>query len=566
MMEYIQYLIRQRWDATNAIVDTIYNAANLKELEDIQEHKYGELALFGIGYVKTFSACLINGGLGVASQMKTLNTLYRKILAREEQLHQIGEGHKKKRTETIRTMSPLAALRFLSQADRAANVREDFVSDVRLGRGQGAASRARAVDDIETQVKEAQASVDEASKKESVARKTRAVKNWHLALELITTGALCEDDELVSRVKPSIARLWRWRSISIGMEEASSDGIISTSSCLLRGWRPRQLFAQDLLASNPSFRWAFPGCLQLSNIPVEVTLDEIKCAIFEASKKEPRVRSKIESLRKKLEKTDDGSSAKAKVESDIADADVALTQAVTSDIKLQQPTVIQITTPNSDKWEAYVQIHDDGVDELMRNANSKTGFSVKSAVAIPHIQAALEKTQERFSQAEAEYKVHPSTNHKNAKVEAEKALVKAKLGLRMMFDQTPLASMSNVVMSRAMGGVRGVAPRSKAAMIDGVHGAIAQATDSLSRALASIREGQSALARLLPALNRGVPQDIAQKSAYEILESIRNHKFDETQCSICLGPFGQQAGDDPAKEEKIVAMIHCGHLFCIGKL
>ena len=45
--------LRQRWDATNAIVDTIYNAANLKELEDIQEHKYGELALFGIGYVKT---------------------------------------------------------------------------------------------------------------------------------------------------------------------------------------------------------------------------------------------------------------------------------------------------------------------------------------------------------------------------------------------------------------------------------------------------------------------------------------------------------------------------------
>lgn len=45
--------MRQRWDATNAMVDTIYSAADMKEVEQIQDHKYGKVLLFGIGYVKT---------------------------------------------------------------------------------------------------------------------------------------------------------------------------------------------------------------------------------------------------------------------------------------------------------------------------------------------------------------------------------------------------------------------------------------------------------------------------------------------------------------------------------
>lgn len=45
--------LRQKWDATNAIVDTIYSAASMKEVEELQGFKYGEVALFGIGYVKT---------------------------------------------------------------------------------------------------------------------------------------------------------------------------------------------------------------------------------------------------------------------------------------------------------------------------------------------------------------------------------------------------------------------------------------------------------------------------------------------------------------------------------
>mmetsp|Transcript_37865 Transcript_37865/g.61888 ORF Transcript_37865/g.61888 Transcript_37865/m.61888 type:complete len:366 (-) Transcript_37865:64-1161(-) len=45
--------LRQKWDATNAMVDTIYSAASLDDVKKHDGNKYGEPSLFGIGYVKT---------------------------------------------------------------------------------------------------------------------------------------------------------------------------------------------------------------------------------------------------------------------------------------------------------------------------------------------------------------------------------------------------------------------------------------------------------------------------------------------------------------------------------
>ena len=508
-----------------------------------------------------FSACLINGGLGATSQMRTLNQLYRSILAREELLHQMNDRHRTKRTETTRVMSPLEALRFLSQADREANVREGFVSDVRMGRGQGAANRGRATEDIQSQVKVAQTLVEESTKKEAAARSCRAKKHWHLALELITSGALLPNNELVGMVKPSILHLWNWRRLFIGLDEANEHNLPST---LLRGWRPRSTFAEDLLASNPSFRWANQGCLHLHNIPSQVTLDEVTSAIFEASKKEPRVRTKLAGLHKNLEKASEAN--KPRILSAISDTEKMLGQAISADERLQRPNVVEITNSNSESWAAYAQPSRDGIQELLRNANSKTGIPLKSSVVVPHIQQSIAKAQERFDQCVAEYNVHPSTKHKTEKIEAQKALDRAKFGLTINFDSTSLGSSSNVIMTHALGSVRSSAPRTKTALVEGAHSAIAQASDSLGRAISSRREGEATLSRLLPALNRGVPQDIGQKSAYEVLESLRKQSFEETQCPICLGPFGDFAGEDPQEESKIVAMISCGHFFCVACL
>lgn len=45
--------LRQKWDATNKIVETIYNAADLGDVKRFMGDDYGEPVLFGIGYVKT---------------------------------------------------------------------------------------------------------------------------------------------------------------------------------------------------------------------------------------------------------------------------------------------------------------------------------------------------------------------------------------------------------------------------------------------------------------------------------------------------------------------------------
>lgn len=45
--------LRQRHDASNAIIDTIYSAASLDEVKELQGSKYGEPRLFGVGYTKT---------------------------------------------------------------------------------------------------------------------------------------------------------------------------------------------------------------------------------------------------------------------------------------------------------------------------------------------------------------------------------------------------------------------------------------------------------------------------------------------------------------------------------
>ncbi len=45
--------LRHKWDVTNDLVDTIYSAANLTDIQQYIGEEYGELSLFGIGYVKT---------------------------------------------------------------------------------------------------------------------------------------------------------------------------------------------------------------------------------------------------------------------------------------------------------------------------------------------------------------------------------------------------------------------------------------------------------------------------------------------------------------------------------
>ena len=113
----------------------------------------------------------------------------------------------KKRQVQTRQMGCDEALRFLSQVSKRVNVSEDFVTSQELGGGQGASNRDRAVDSAEVQVEEAEKQLAALTKKEADSLRKRAKSNWHLALELVTTGAL-GDEYAALGVSPKFSTLW----------------------------------------------------------------------------------------------------------------------------------------------------------------------------------------------------------------------------------------------------------------------------------------------------------------------------------------------------------------------
>eukprot|EP00956_Cyclotella_meneghiniana_P002045 scaffold2280_cov68-Cyclotella_meneghiniana.AAC.2 len=159
--------------------------------------------------------------------MRDLNAMYRKLLGRLEN----SDTRKSKKAGVIKLLSPPKALAYLSQVERNANVGEEFVSEQVFGGGQGASSRNYAVDSIEVQIEKVQNSMNDADIKVANARRKRAQAHWQLALELITTGSLSKDKEVLSRVSTKVSSLWKWRWTS--KEET-------------RGWRPSLALVQHL--------------------------------------------------------------------------------------------------------------------------------------------------------------------------------------------------------------------------------------------------------------------------------------------------------------------------------
>ena len=289
---------------------------------------------------------MINGGLGVASQLRVLNSLLQKNHRRNETSGRNAERSRGKRRETTRVMSCDAALTFLSQVQTDANVAEDFVSDERVSRGAGATNRAHAMDSIEDQMKQAQENVDEATKKAADARTKRAKANWHLAVELITTGA--GEEVTRGRISPRFASLWRWRYLCINLkerEEGNGNRFNGFPSSLQRGWRPHPSFSDDILAIHPTFAWAHIHTLLLESIPQEVSIDNIASALCHAARKEARAKARLANLRKRLDKAK-GSLQISRIEADIGEAQEQLQEAIAYDQALKIPKVTKTASCN----------------------------------------------------------------------------------------------------------------------------------------------------------------------------------------------------------------------------
>ena len=426
-----------------------------------------------------FSAVLINGGLGAASQMRNLNLMYRRLLGRVES----NDDQKRKKAGVIKFLSPPKALAYLSQVERNANVGEEFVSEQQFGGGQGCSSRTYAIDSIDVQIENAQKSINDADRKATNARRKRAQAHWQLAMELITTGSLSKDKEVLSRVSTKVSSLWKWRLTS--KEET-------------RGWRPSLALVLHL-HSNRCFAWAHPTSLQLVNIPSQVTPDDISCALLGTLREEPKVTAKLDKLRTRLanaEKDDD----KKRILAEISAADVLLQKAIANDKQLQTPVVQEVKSSSSDKKIAYVQLSsEDTLERLLNHTRSNIGIPLKSKESVPHIQAAIDKATQNLKQAEAALTVHPCAKNKQEHRAAQKALSKVQLGLTI--NNTVLSSRDNVIMSRALK-ARTTAPRTKTALLEGASATIALAVETLEQVLPRLRDGKSTIDRLMLVLEK----------------------------------------------------------------
>ena len=509
-----------------------------------------------------FSPVMINGGLGAQSKLKELNEMLRKKLQNEG--GDVRATRKKeKKADRQNTLSCDGALRFLSQYEKSANVGDDFVTEQQFRGGGGATARARATQSVEEQCQEAQEMVDASTKKAAEARRKRAKAHWHLALELITT-ALC-DDELIDTVSPGVLCLWKCRRACLQRLDHENGHRKQIPMCFQRGWRPCPSFTKDLLRSHPNFEWACDNTFRLDSIPVQVSKHEIVAAFYEAAKRGPRARTKLEQLKKRCE-NESKEMEKGKLLCKIHDAQRTLDEALEYDRNLEQPAVIEIPSLATDSsWTAFVRVRDEDVQNLvLRQAESKTGIILPCSETVPQIQAALDDAVEQYNRAHAELNVHPCAENKKRKLEAQKKLERAKVGLTINSDSASQALTSNnLVLTRAFKGLR-TAPQSRDALITSVNASIDQATVDLERALSRLEAGRSTLDRMAPALSKGLSQDIAQKSAFDILQSLRRNQFEETMCTICLGHLGSNS-DAPSEDikEPVVSMIACGHFFCI---
>jgi hypothetical protein len=259
---------------------------------------------------------LLNGGMGVHTQLKTLNDLLIHQTRRAQSALKDGDEDNDEENSSDNVMADESqvlscdeAIMHLAQLQEATRAGDDEVAFLQLGFGQGVARRARAIDSVDQQIVDSEQAQKKARGDLSAARTSKARALWHLALERITMGMIPLSE--LSSASPKFRSLWQWRllihSFRYDVDEESeasvpppsllarglqsfqswlhvrSNPIDFTASklpiLLSRGWRPSTSFVRSLPIRHPYYFWAHPNSFTLQSIPKEVSLKDIQNAI-----------------------------------------------------------------------------------------------------------------------------------------------------------------------------------------------------------------------------------------------------------------------------------------------
>jgi hypothetical protein len=98
-------------------------------------------------------------------------------------------------------------------------------------------------------------------------------------------------------------------------------------------------------------------------------------------------------------------------------------------------------------------------------------------------------------------------------------------------------------------------------LVSRLDASIDKAAGALTRAAVEKSELEQRIVRLQQVVKSGQGVAISATSAFETLHLLKNGRFEQTQCPICLWPLGDEEGS-----QGLVLVTSCGHLFCRGCL
>jgi hypothetical protein len=467
------------------------------------------------------SPFLLNGGLGCTSQLVNFNKLnkdYNRLQHQDSSEPEVilPPGH---RIVESKVYSCAEAIRFLSQVEDIARTDADFVTDVRVGGGGGVSRRDRALESPQEIYQRAKETLARFSTICGSARLRRAKAYWHLALEGVTTGRLPSKE--YESVAPGARKLWDWRANASTCNDKRKIPFL-----LRRGWRPTRVFLgtpstdrgvvlQELYKWRPHFRWAHPFAILLSEIPQQVTHEDLVRA--------------FESCRKRS----NGVAALSVRAYPLADS------------------------PEPSTWRAIVHLKNQSdIEHVLKRLKSAEGIKISCATSLPWIEQNLASAKAKRNEAIAEHKVHPCLLTQRKVSKATKEFQEAQIGLRIAGKERYYAGQ--VLGARAFdNNIRSVSPRVSDSLFFSITKQVEEATAVLAANRPTIEQAKAQLKRLETRVENGVSQHVESLNTFETLQALKMGQPEKTLCPICYDSLGQSHGSGGR-----VSLTRCGHLAC----
>lgn len=590
--------------------------SNLGDTDDDDEEKNAKTRNRDEGKRRLFlkllrDACvsghMLTGGLGCSSRLDTLD----RVMVEHHRKTPIEEGAASSgvsRDSTV--LSVEKAIEFLSRVIDSARVEDGFETTQLVGGGMGRSRRDRAFESADVKLGEAKQRLKEAKNEANSTISRRAKARWHLALELITTGALKTGE--IQSVNLSVRNLWRWRRVVIDTLQLSNKSETDFPSWLYRGWRPSTNFfrsesfyrARDnwrklllMVVGGEAFRTGLSSTEQrlkenvlTSNAEDSLSGDDstakgrVQPLVSEATRKcHARWRWRYV-LKRTVKRRNDFADFNLPEEDDQALSFLRLSKRYrwahpctalfeniplesteehvrksiasvlnSRDAKASQLLAFSPVYKDTVSWKAYIQFQNDKQFKQFFGLVSK-----KEGVALSHrplswINEESQAAAEALKDATAAHKVYPCDTNIKKFHEAKTAHKLALLGLRM--HTATKRRERHVVVRRAFEHMRSDVSLSSWSLVERCLTAVDGCNEDLSRQKMVLSTQKRMVDRLEKVTKQQVSSEVQNLSTFEVFEALKSGQAELTSCPVCLCPLGDGCDGQ-------VSLTRCGHVFC----